>query len=68
MEEIASGQAYEGRTDLGNVHVGDGVRYKGSEPIQLTGRNNFALFTRWANAAGHTALRMTSPFGPAVLF
>lgn len=33
MEEIASGQAYEGRADLGNVHPGDGVRYKGSGPI-----------------------------------
>ena len=41
MEEIASGAAYEGRTDLGNTQPGDGVRFKGRGPIQLTGRNNY---------------------------
>ncbi|MEW5743302.1 MAG: peptidoglycan-binding protein [Myxococcota bacterium] len=41
FEEIASGAAYEGRTDLGNVRPGDGVRYKGRGPIQLTGRANY---------------------------
>lgn len=54
MEEIASGSAYNGRSDLGNIHSGDGPRYKGSGPIQLTGRNNFRAFTKWANAQGHT--------------
>lgn len=46
MEEIASGAAYEWRQDLGNVHACDRRRYKGSGPIQLTGRNNFRAFTR----------------------
>lgn len=41
MEEIASGAAYEARADLGNTQPGDGRRYKGRGPIQLTGRANY---------------------------
>ena len=44
MEEIASGAAYEGRKDLGNVMAGDGVRFKGRGPIQLTGRANYRKY------------------------
>lgn len=54
MEELARGEAYEGRSDLGNTRPGDGKRFKGSGPIQLTGRNNFRAFTRWAHSRGLT--------------
>lgn len=41
VTEYASGAAYEGRRDLGNIKRGDGVRFKGRCPFQLTGRANY---------------------------
>ena len=44
-EEYASGEAYEGWTELGNTEGGDGVRFKGRSLICVTGRANYQAFS-----------------------
>lgn len=43
---------YEGRADLGNVQQGDGQRFLGRGPIQVTGRANYRMVRDELRAAG----------------
>ncbi|UXE04421.1 lysin A [Mycobacterium phage Funsized] len=58
-EEIASGDAYDTRTDLGNTPQvdGDGRLYKGRSFIQVTGKSNYAKLSGWAFEHGYVPTR-----------
>lgn len=45
MQEQSNGLAYEGNSDLGNIYLGDGPRYKGAGVMHLTGRINYQAFS-----------------------
>ena len=45
MKEIASGEAYNNRSDLGNGPT-DGPTYKGAGVLQLTGKYNYSRFSK----------------------
>ncbi len=59
--ELADGTAYNGRADLGNTQPGDGPRFKGSGPIQVTGRSNFAAAQQALDAAGISINILANP-------
>lgn len=56
--EIANGEAYQGRVDLGNLQPGDGRKFKGRGLIQLTGRANYGEYGR---AIGREAELLDKP-------
>ncbi len=60
MEEYASGSAYEGRRDLGNTQPGDGKRFKGRGPLQITGRANYRYYGEKAGLAFETHPEMVA--------
>ena len=41
---------YEGRSDLGNTVAGDGYRFRGRSPVQITGRGHYANLSKWAHS------------------
>ena len=70
LKELASGEAYEWRSDLGNVSPGDGPRYKGAGVLQLTGRYNYSRLSKSLNdprvMEGCDYVAKTYPFRSAV--
>ena len=50
--EIHDGSNYEGRSDLGNVNPGDGIKYAGTGWLQMTGAFNHRAFSDYLTSIG----------------
>jgi predicted chitinase len=63
-EEFASGDAYEGRRDLGNTVRGDGRRFKGRGRIMITGRSNYTAVAKafGIDCVNHPEILARSPY------
>ena len=57
---------YEGRRDLGNTEIGDGVRFCGRGIIQVTGRSNYAACGEWTGLPLLEYPELLEDPGPAV--
>lgn len=62
--EYASGAAYNGRKDLGNIHPGDGPKYKGRGEIEVTGEINYEACGKalGIDCVAHPELLATWPY------
>ena len=58
--EIHDGSNYEGRSDLGNVNAGDGVKFAGTGWIQVTGRYNHQAFSDYLDSIGQSDSKVMS--------
>lgn len=52
MREIDPGHYLENRRDIGNDRPGDGPKYRGAGPLQITGKLHFRNFGKWCHGRG----------------
>ena len=52
MREIDPGHYLENRRDIGNDRPGDGPKYRGAGPLQISGKLHFRNFGKWCHGRG----------------
>ena len=58
---MSSGKQYEGNVKLGNIFAGDGEKFKGRGLGMLTGRSNYAAFTKYCISKGYDVDFVNNP-------